>query len=89
MSMTRTKNKEARNVLTRYLDKKKIHYGNAVANFVFFPAPKDGKLILAKMEEQGYLMRIWDYKDSEWCRVSIGTLDEMNGFVTAFDKVIS
>lgn len=89
MSMIRTKNKEARSVLTTYLDKKKIAYGNTVANFVFFPAPKDGKFILAKMEEQGYLMRIWDYKEKEWCRVSIGTLEEMNGFVKAFDKVIS
>ncbi len=89
MKMTRTKNTEARSVLTSYLDKKKIGYGKAVANFVFFPAPKEGELILAKMEEKGYMMRIWDYKDREWCRVSIGTLDEMNGFVRAFDEVIS
>jgi histidinol-phosphate/aromatic aminotransferase/cobyric acid decarboxylase-like protein len=41
------------------------------------------------MEEKGYLIRIWDYKEREWCRVSIGTLNEMNGFVKAFDEVIS
>jgi len=34
-------------------------------------------------------MRIWDYKEKEWCRVSIGTLNEMTGFVKAFDEVIS
>jgi histidinol-phosphate aminotransferase len=89
MKMTRTRNAEARNVLTDYLDKKKFTYGNAVANFVFFPAPKEGRHILTKMEEKGYMMRIWDYKDSEWCRVSIGTLNEMNEFVKAFDEVIS
>jgi histidinol-phosphate aminotransferase len=89
MKMTRSKNKEARIVLTTYLDKKKISYGNTVTNFVFFPAPKEGKYILSKMEEKGYLMRIWDYKNSEWCRVSIGTVGEMNGFVNAFDEVIS
>ena len=89
MKMTRTRNAEARSVLTNYLDKKKISYGTAVANFVFFPAPKEGKLILTKMEEKGYMMRIWDYKDSEWCRVSIGTLNEMHGFLKAFDEVIS
>jgi histidinol-phosphate aminotransferase len=89
MSMTRSKNKEARFVLTAYLDRKKITYGNTVTNFVFFPAPKEGKHILTKMEEKGYLMRIWDYKEREWCRVSIGTLNEMNGFVKAFDEVIS
>ena len=89
MKMTRTRNAEARLVLTRYLDQKKISYGNAVANFVFFPAPKDGKLILTKMEEKGFMMRIWDYKEKEWCRVSIGTLNDMTGFVKAFDEVIS
>lgn len=89
MKMTRSKNKEARSVLTTYLNKKKITYGNTVTNFVFFPAPKAGKHILSKMEEKGYLMRIWDYKGSEWCRVSIGTVAEMNGFVKAFDEVIS
>ena len=89
MALTRTKNKEARSVLTSYLDKRKITYGNTVTNFVFFPAPKEGKLILTKMEEKGYLMRIWDYKGLEWCRISVGTLQEMNGFVKAFDEVIA
>jgi histidinol-phosphate aminotransferase len=89
MKMTRARNADARSVLTRYLDQKKISYGNPVANFVFFPAPKDGNLILSKMEEKGYMMRIWDYKEKEWCRVSIGTLNEMTGFVKAFDEVIS
>lgn len=88
MNLTRTKNKEARTVLTNYLDKNKIAYGKTHTNFVFFPAPKDGNTILKKMEEKGYLMRIWDYQDREWCRVSVGTLEEMKGFVKAFDEVI-
>jgi histidinol-phosphate aminotransferase len=83
------KNAEARKVLTDYLDSKKYQYGNSHINVVFFPAPKDGKTILAKTEEKGYLIRIWDYQDREWCRVSIGTADEMKGFVKAFDEVIS
>lgn len=89
MKMTRTRNAEARALLTGYLDKRKIIYGKTVTNFVFFPAPKDGKTILAKMEEKGFMMRIWDYKEKEWCRVSIGTMDEMTAFVKAFEEVIS
>jgi histidinol-phosphate aminotransferase len=89
MKMTRTKNVEARAVLTDYLDKRKIAYGKTVTNFVFFPAPKDGKLILLKMEEKGFMMRIWDYKEKEWCRVSIGTRSEMTAFVKAFDEIVS
>jgi len=88
MKLTRTKNQEARAVLTNYLDKAKISYGKTFTNFVFFPAPKDGNTILTKMEEKGYLMRIWDYQDREWCRVSIGTMEEMKGFVKAFEEVV-
>lgn len=89
MQMVRNKNAEARKVLTDYLDSKKYQYGKSLINVVFFPAPKDGKTILAKTEEKGYLIRVWDYQNREWCRVSIGTPEEMKGFVKAFDEVIS
>jgi len=89
MSMVRTKNADARKVLTDYLEKKSYLHGKSHINVVFFPAPGDGKTILAKCEEKGYLIRIWDYQNKEWCRVSIGTADEMKGFVKAFDEVIS
>lgn len=89
MQLVRTKNAEARKVLTDYLESKKYQYGNSQINVVFFPAPKDGKTILAKTEEKGYLIRIWDYQQREWCRVSIGTTEEMKGFVKAFEEVIA
>jgi histidinol-phosphate aminotransferase len=54
---------------------------------VLFPAPKDGKTILTQLDEKGYLIRIWEYQGKEWCRVSIGTQEEMKGFVKVFDEV--
>jgi histidinol-phosphate aminotransferase len=89
MKMTREKNAVARKVLTDYLDSKKIFYGKPVTNVLLFPAPKDGKTILTKLEEKGFLIRIWDYQQKEWCRVSIGTEDEMKLFIKAFDAVIA
>ena len=89
MKLTRDKNTVARKVLTDYLDQKKINYGKSLTNVVLFPAPKDGKIILSKLEEKGYLIRIWDYQQKEWCRVSIGTLEEMKGFVKAFEEVVA
>ncbi len=89
IQMVRNKNAEARKVLTDYLDSKKYPHGKPETNVVFFPAPKDGKTILAKTEEKGYLIRVWDWQNKEWCRVSIGTTEEMKGFVKAFDEVIS
>jgi histidinol-phosphate aminotransferase len=88
MSFTRKKNAEARDYFCKYLDSKKWFYGKSHANVVLFPAPKDGKTILEETEKRGFQIRIWDYQDKEWCRVSIGTLDEMKAFTKAFDEVI-
>lgn len=89
MSFTRKKNAEARAHLFQYLDSKKISYGKSQANVVFFPAPKDGKHILEQTEKKGFQIRVWDYDNREWCRVSIGTLEEMKQFTKAFDEVIA
>jgi histidinol-phosphate aminotransferase len=53
-----------------------------------FPAPKAGKTILAETLKRGFQIRVWDFQGKEWCRVSIGTLDEMKAFVKAFDEVV-
>jgi histidinol-phosphate aminotransferase len=89
MAMTRKKNAEARAHLFTYLDSKKWQYGKSHANVVFFPAPKDGKTILDETKAKGFEIRVWDYLDKEWCRVSIGTLDEMKAFTKMFDTVVS
>jgi histidinol-phosphate aminotransferase len=86
---SRRLNAEARKHLTDYLDSKKWFYGKSLTNCVFFPAPKDGKTILAETEKRGFQIRVWDYDNRECCRVSIGTLDEMKAFTKAFDEVIS
>jgi len=89
VAMTRKKNAEARQHLFNYLDSKKWAYGKSMANVVFFPAPMDGKTILEQTEKRGFQIRVWDYQDKEWCRVSIGTLEEMKAFTKAFDQVVS
>lgn len=87
MRMTRERNAAARQVLTDYLERKKIMHGKSQTNVVLFPAPKDGKTILSSLDERGFLIRIWEYQNKEWCRVSIGTLEEMKAFVKAFEEV--
>ncbi len=89
MELSRSKNTEARGHLEGYLKKKGFMHGKSHTNFMFFPAPIDGKTILSGMQQKNILMRIWDYQDKEWCRVSIGTLDEMKQFTKAFDEVIA
>ncbi|MBX2914417.1 MAG: aminotransferase class I/II-fold pyridoxal phosphate-dependent enzyme [Cyclobacteriaceae bacterium] len=86
--LTRTKNNEALNFFQQYLDKKGWFHGQSRTNCVLFPAPKDGKTILAETLKRGFQIRVWDFQDKEWCRVSIGTLDEMKAFVKVFDEVV-
>jgi histidinol-phosphate aminotransferase len=87
MAYTRKMNAEARTYFTDYLDRKKWFHGKSYTNVVLFPAPKSGKVILEETTKRGYQIRVWDYQDREWCRVSIGTLDEMKSFVKVFDEI--
>ncbi|MFM8914287.1 MAG: pyridoxal phosphate-dependent aminotransferase [Flammeovirgaceae bacterium] len=89
MKLTRDKNATARKVLTDYLQQKKWYCGDPKTNVVFFPAPKGGKEILSQLDEHGFLIRVWDYQQKEWCRVSIGTEEEMKRFVKVFDEVVA
>ncbi|MCE7863837.1 MAG: aminotransferase class I/II-fold pyridoxal phosphate-dependent enzyme [Bacteroidetes bacterium CHB5] len=85
--LTRSKNNEALSFFQQYLDKKGWFHGQSRTNCVLFPAPKDGKTILAETMKRGFQIRVWDFQGKEWCRVSIGTLNEMKAFVKAFDEV--
>jgi histidinol-phosphate aminotransferase len=88
-AMTRAKNNEALAFFQNYLDTRKWFHGKSRTNCVLFPAPKDGKTILTETEKRGFQIRVWDYQQKEWCRVSIGTLAEMKAFVKVFDEVIA
>jgi histidinol-phosphate aminotransferase len=56
-------------------------------SFMIFPIEMEPKAYLDKMMEQGVAVRSWVFEDKTWCRVSIGTLDEMKAFVDALKVV--
>ena len=87
MALTRRKNNEAMRHLTSFLDSRGLFYGKSHTNFVMFDPKKDGYDIMKKMGEKGISIRVWDYKNKSWCRVSIGTLEEMKMFTRAFDEI--
>ena len=45
--------------------------------------------LLEKMRLQQVAVRAFDIMDRNWCRVSIGTMDEMKLFVSALGTVLS
>ena len=85
--MTRTKNHEAKNYLLASLDKMGYKYLPSYTNFVIFPINIPGRDFLAKMVAKEIGVKAYDIQDKPWCRVSIGTMDEMKLFVSALQEI--
>lgn len=54
------------------------------ANFVMFPLKMEGQRFLQEMQKKGVSVRHWKFVGKDWCRVSIGRMDEMQAFADAF-----
>ena len=87
MASVRQKNAQARKHVTDYLDAKKYFYGNPAGNFVMFEPGSDAYQLMTALGKKGIGIRVWDYKDKQWCRVSIGTLEEMKIFTQAMESL--
>ncbi|AWW32350.1 histidinol phosphate aminotransferase [Echinicola strongylocentroti] len=56
-------------------------------SFMIFPIEMDGKQFLKSMFAEGVGVRSYNFLDKPWCRVSMGTMPEMEIFLEAFKKV--
>lgn len=54
------------------------------ANFVMFPLRMEGQRFIQEMQNKGVSVRHWKFVGKDWCRVSIGRMDEMQAFADAF-----
>lgn len=84
---TRKMNHEAKQYLFGNLDKMGYKYIPSYTNFVIFPVNMGGKEFLGKMAAKGVMVRAFDIQNKPWCRVSIGTMDEMKMFVGALQDI--
>jgi len=84
----RTKNKECREYVCAELEKLGYTYLPSHTSFVLFPIQVDGKTYLEKMFDESIGVRSFEVFGKTYCRVSIGTMDEMKLFVEAFKKVM-
>ncbi|MCH8232078.1 MAG: histidinol-phosphate aminotransferase family protein [Bacteroidetes bacterium] len=75
------KNKEARDYTYQAINEAGYSmYIPSHASFIMFPINMEGKTFLTKMEKRGVGVRAWQFNDRYWCRVSMGTLEDMKGF---------
>ncbi|MEO6979664.1 MAG: aminotransferase class I/II-fold pyridoxal phosphate-dependent enzyme, partial [Mucilaginibacter sp.] len=69
------------------LKKEGYEYIPSFANFVMFPLKMDGNKFVGEMMKRGVGVRNWKLNGADWCRVSIGRMDEMEAFADAFKQL--
>ena len=59
-------------------------------NFLIFELPNDQNpnIFLKKMYDQKVSIKVMKFWEKNWCRVTVGTLDNMKTFINAFDKAL-
>lgn len=85
--MTRKKNGLVKKYVCDELTKMGFDYIPSYTNFLIFPISWDGKEYLKKMSDKGVAVRSFDIMDKTWCRVSMGTMDEMKLFVSTLKGI--
>lgn len=84
----RAKNDEARNATYEILNQLKVPYLESHTSFVLFQIPESPQAFLPKMEQEGVGVRGWSFAGKHWCRVSMGTMDDMQLFGNAVKKLL-
>jgi len=69
------------------LKKEGYTYVPSSTNFVLFPIKMDGKQFTDEMMKRSVGVRFWKFNNQDWCRVSIGRMDEMEAFAAAFKEL--
>jgi histidinol-phosphate aminotransferase len=62
-------------------------YIPSYTNFILFPIKMNGKEMLKKMADKGIGVRSFDIQNQTYCRVSIGTMEEMKMFTKGFAEL--
>ena len=85
---SRKRNLACREFVYEHLTRMGYDYVPSSTSFILFPIEMEGKSFLEKMRNQQVMVRAFEIHKRNWCRVSMGTMDEMNVFVNALNKVV-
>ncbi|SDS43019.1 histidinol-phosphate aminotransferase [Polaribacter sp. KT25b] len=89
LDMCKTKIANARNYTMSYLKENKYSYLPSETNFIIFEIPMEGKEFLKEIYSKNVAVRAFKFWDKNWCRVSIGTMDEMKTFTNAITEIFA
>ncbi|MET1258677.1 histidinol-phosphate transaminase [Flagellimonas sp. DF-77] len=88
LTTSRVRNAEARAYTFNTLKSMGFEPVPSHTSFMIFPIEMEGKAFLNKMTAEKVGVRAFQFFDKKWCRVSMGTLDEMKLFTQALAKVM-
>jgi histidinol-phosphate aminotransferase len=87
LQMAFSKTMESKKFLYDTLKGEGYIYIPSAANFVMFPLKMDGPRFAEEMMKRGVGIRSWKMTGKDWCRVSIGRMEEMQAFAKAFKEL--
>lgn len=82
------KNAEAKSLLCKTLDELKLPYLESHANFVFFQSGKDVSELGKTMAQKGFIIGRPFHPLNDWCRISTGTIEEVQLYNQAIKEVL-
>lgn len=88
LESSRIKNTACREYVYQELGKLGIEYVPSYTSFMIFPIEMEGKAFLQKMTDLKVGVRAFEIMGRNWCRVSMGTMEEMKLFTSALTKVL-
>lgn len=80
-------NDKSKQFLYKTLEDAGYEYVPSDTNFVLFPVRLDSNRFRDEMMKRGVGVRSWSFGNQEWCRVSIGTMQDMEYFANAFNEI--
>jgi len=82
---------ETRNVTMKKLQDRGFQLTDTKTNFIFAkPSFCSGDELYTELKKKGILIRHWDsQRIKEWCRISVGSSDDMNNLIDAIDELIA
>lgn len=83
----REMNEKSKQFLYKTLEDAGYEYIPSHTNFVLFPVRMNSERFVQEMMKRGVGVRSWSFANQEWCRVSVGTLQEMEYFADAFSQL--
>ncbi len=89
VAFSRARNAEARAFATTLLEDRGHRCLPSHTNFVFFHLRRDVRAFAEQMRQQGILVGRPFPPFLDWCRLSLGTMDEMRAFAAAFEAVMT